>query len=100
MYVFDLKTLGERIKRYRVALNMTQVELANRAGISERTLKNCELTGRTTTNHLRGILIALGRPNELAQLLSGDPQPVPQNADEFIESRKLRQRARRKKVKS
>ena len=64
--------IGQRIRRYRLNGNLTQADLAERAGISLRTLQNAEGGQVTTIETLIAILRELGL---LAQLEFFLPEP-------------------------
>jgi len=83
MSTFDQKTdkailsvLGARLTSARLALNLTQAELAHRAGVSKRTVERLE-SGQSTqlTNFIR-ILRTLDLIEGFALLLP-PPQPSP-----------------------
>ena len=96
MFTFDLSRLGQQVKKYRLTANVTQSEMARRSGLSLKSYITFEATGRTSTRTLNNILISLGKPNELAKLLSEDPVPVPSSVAEFLKKKPERQRASRK----
>lgn len=60
--------LGARLRGNRLTQNISQAELALRAGVSEGTVKNIESTGQASTLSLLGIVQALGLTDELATL--------------------------------
>lgn len=55
-----MKELGERIRQYRIALNFTQAELANRCGISESTEKRIENGEDSKISNIIKIMMQLG----------------------------------------
>jgi len=71
-----LRMLGPRFRSYRLALNITQKEMAERAGISEATLRKFEnghLDNMTMTNFM-SLLRQTGRLSELDSLLPEMPE--------------------------
>ena len=55
-----LAELGRRIKDTRIAVSMTQVDLAQQAGVSPRTVTNIESGQHVTLVNLMNVLRALG----------------------------------------
>jgi transcriptional regulator with XRE-family HTH domain len=75
MLVFKLSTpqeaateLGHRLRAHRVARLLTQAELAARAGVSVGTLRTLEASGRTSTDALLRVAMALGLADQLQSL--------------------------------
>ncbi len=69
-----LKELGARIRQYRIRLNLTQAELADRSGISSSTEVRIESgVDSKMTNYIK-ILRVLGLAQNL-DLLIPEPQP-------------------------
>jgi transcriptional regulator with XRE-family HTH domain len=66
------KILGERIRHRRLAANLTQAYLADKASVSRRALAQLESGGGSTLVTLASILKALGLEEELIHLV-----PVP-----------------------
>ena len=64
-----LTELGERTQRYRVGLNLSQAELAKRAGVSQRTVERLEAGNSMQLDKLVRILSALGLSANLDQLI-------------------------------
>lgn len=67
-----LMLLGSRVQRERLNRNLTQAELAARAGIGTRTVRYLEAGRQTTVETLIRILRALGKLDALDALL---PEP-------------------------
>ena len=92
-----LSELGERISLRRLALNMTQAELARSAGMAKRTLERIEGGASTQVLSLIKILRVLDHMDGLNHLI---PESGPRPMDLLKHTRKKRVRAsRRKKVK-
>lgn len=66
--------IGERIQRERLNQNLTQQELAERAGLGVRTVRSLEAGQKPTVETLIRVLRALGR---LATLNTFLPEPGP-----------------------
>lgn len=88
-----LKDLGRRLSSVRLARNITQKQLAERAGISERTLKRMEAGEGATVDTLVRVLQALNLADNLRVLL---PEPGLQPVMRSDLAGKDRQRARPK----
>jgi len=61
--------LGQRVRARRLALNVSVDELAQRVGISNKTLGNFERTGRCTLETFVRILEALNALSDLSPVL-------------------------------
>lgn len=84
-----LKELGNRIKQYRVSLNITQTELANKCGISSSTEVRIENGEDSKISNYIKILIGLGLAENL-NLLIPESQP---DFKALYEQKPKRQRA-------
>jgi putative transcriptional regulator len=84
-----LVELGERLQRTRLNRNLTQPEIAGRAGISRRALQNLEAGKATTMGTFIRALRALGVLEQLDTLLPA-PGPSP------VQLAKLKGRERRR----
>jgi transcriptional regulator with XRE-family HTH domain len=62
------QTLGVRLRAHRLAQNLQQSELAEKAGVSKLTVINLEKKGTVTFLSLIQIVSALGLIDELADL--------------------------------
>ena len=65
--------LGERLKRLRLDLGFKRTTLAERAGVSARSLQRFESTGEISLKSLLRLVHAVGRLPEFSSLL----QPAP-----------------------
>lgn len=83
--------LAKRLKSARIVAGLTQENLANRSGVSKRTIANVEKGSDITLDNLFNILRALG-------LLGRVDLLVPQ--DEIRPSELLAQQKRRQRVRS
>lgn len=64
-----LTELGERTQKYRVGMNLTQVELAKQAGVSTRTIERLEAGNSVQLDNLVRVLRALRLSDNLDQLV-------------------------------
>lgn len=84
-----LALIGERIQRERLNQNLTQAELAIRAGVAARTVRYLEAGRQTTVETLIRVMRALGKLGNLDSFLP-EPGPSP------IQMAKLQGRERRR----
>lgn len=70
--------LGKRIRAKRMMLNLTQPEVAQRAGVSKGTVSNIENRGQGTLESLVRVLQALGLTQELQPLFQSRPTSIAQ----------------------
>lgn len=64
-----IRSLGERLEKTRLHLNISQSDLAKSAGISERTLRRLESGEGGTVDSLMRVLTALGLDDNLTNLV-------------------------------
>ncbi len=91
-----LKLIGERLARLRLTQNLTQVQLAEQAGLGLRTVQRLELGAAAT--QLSGFIRvcrALGLLERFETLL---PEPVPGPMAQLNKAERKRQRATGKKA--
>lgn len=73
----SLSALGARLKRARLEANLTQRELARRAGVSLKTLGNAEDGQNVSLETLLRLLQGLGRLSEMSAVLADEgPSPI------------------------
>ena len=79
MTVRQLSNLGQRIAQERLAQNLTQLALANRAGLAYSTLRKIESTGQGSMGHYAAVLQALGQLEQLpfSAASPSAPHPIP-----------------------
>ena len=87
-----LKELGGRLRSYRLQMNVTQAELATRAGVSRTTIRDAELGRDSQLSTLVKLLRALGRPGDLDAFL---PAPSVSPIQLMKRQGKPRRRARK-----
>jgi len=90
-----LQELGRRLAQVRIELNLTQAELAEKAGVGKRTLERLETGETTQTRTLFRIFRALGLLGKIEALLPG-PATRPSHA--LREAGSLPKRVPRKKI--
>jgi transcriptional regulator with XRE-family HTH domain len=89
-------TLGARLRAQRLAQNMQQAELAQRAGVSKLTILNLENKGSVTLQSFIQVVRALGLVDELAPLFALQPKSIALMEAADAASRRVRASARRK----
>ena len=89
-----VKLLCERLRKERLAQQMTQAEVAARAGIGVNTLSNLEAGRNTAFESVVRVAMVLGRGNELKDLF----KPQLDSVDDILryENNAKRHRAPRK----
>ena len=70
------ESLGERLKTQRLALNLTQATLAEKAGIGVSTVARIESGQGGTLDNVIRLAIALGMINHFAQLFEITPHSI------------------------
>lgn len=85
--------LGQRVRHRRVAMNLTQVQAAEWAGVSYRTWRRLEAEGKASIEDLVRAAIALRCEGELAALF---PEPVATSMDALLSQQKQKASARRR----
>jgi transcriptional regulator with XRE-family HTH domain len=68
--------LGQRLRTQRMLLDLSQQELAERAGLSKGTISNLESAGQGTLESLVRAIQALGLVHELQDLLVPRPTTI------------------------
>ena len=90
------KELCRRIKAYRLAYPMTQKELAERTGLSLRSVQNLENEKDTHVSTLLTILDYLGLGDNILEVI---PAPEDRPSFQVMKAKgKIRQRVRKKKT--
>jgi DNA-binding XRE family transcriptional regulator len=84
--------LGRRLQRQRLSLGLSQVELADRAGISASTVKLIEAHGRCTLENFVRTVMALGLADQLQSLFALQIRSIAQ----MEQAEKARRRAPRR----
>jgi transcriptional regulator with XRE-family HTH domain len=78
-------SLGQRIRHRRVAMNLTQVEAATRAGVAYRTWRRLEADGKASIEDLVRAATALRCEQGLAGLF---PEPAAASMDALLDQQK------------
>lgn len=84
--------IGRMLRAHRLAGNLSQREVGERAGVSQATVKRIEATGTASLEHVLMVAFALGLENVFTRF----PAPTPRSIDEVIglEPRRVRASAR------
>jgi transcriptional regulator with XRE-family HTH domain len=90
-----LAEIGQRVRGRRIELNMTQADLADKAGIAKPTVENIERGTSGQLSTIIRILRALDLMDNLDRLI---PEPVPRPMDLLKRKKKLRVRASKKEI--
>jgi len=88
-----LNEFGQRISKRRVELNMTQAEVAKKAGVSKRTIERVEDGASSQMLSIIKIFRVLELMDNLDRMVS---EPSPKPMDLLKQKRKLRVRASKK----
>ncbi len=91
-----LMEIGNRIQQYRISLNITQLELAQKCAISLKTVARIEMGYDTKVSNLIKILNEIGIAENFDVLI---PEPQP-DYKAIFEEKTIRKRARPDKKKS
>jgi transcriptional regulator with XRE-family HTH domain len=83
---------GRRLRTLRLAENLQQSELAARAGVSERALRNFERSGKGSFDLFLRLVIALGLIDSMSSLFDARPRSI----KDMEQSSRRRQRASRR----
>ena len=89
-----LQELGRRLAQLRIGVNLTQAELARKAGVGKRTLERLEAGETTQTRTLFRIFRELDLLERLEVVL---PEPTSRPSHDLKKGDALRKRASRKK---
>ncbi|MHA3058984.1 helix-turn-helix domain-containing protein [Acinetobacter sp. ANC 5584] len=86
--------IGERLRKQRLFLEMSQAEVAARSGVGVNTVSNLEAGRNVSVENLVRIVMVLGRLHELQELF----QPQLNSVNDILryESQSKRQRIKRK----
>jgi len=82
--------IGQKVKRRRLAMNLTQVDAASRAGVSYRTWRRLETEGKASIDDLVRAAVALRCEQDLFALF---PEPVASSMDALLEQKRMTERA-------
>ena len=88
--------LGQRLRHRRLALLLTQADLAARAGVSTGTVRTLEATGAVSADSLMRVALTLGQASSLQNLFDAPPpQSIAQLERALVVPRKRAPRSRR-----
>jgi transcriptional regulator with XRE-family HTH domain len=104
MLHLDIKTaqearqgIADRFKRRRLAVNLTQRDLAARSGVSWSSLKRFEREGLIALDSLLNLAMALDCLGDFDKLAAEDRQPSGQSLDALLAIAQPRRRATSRK---
>lgn len=89
-----IKLFGERIKSYRIEFPLTQKELADKSGVSVRSIQNFEHGNDIQLSNLVKILNAMGLNNNLDMLIPD----VSKKPSMYLDKNPKKKRVRKVKV--
>ena len=92
-----MRLYGSRVRTLRIQAGITQKEMAQRAGVSEGTIKRFEHTGEIQLRSLLAIALVLNRLDEFEEMFKLSDVPTSLYKPEK-KPLKTRQRARKKCV--
>ena len=92
-----LEALGKRLRQRRIAMGLTQAELAREAGVSKRTVERIEAGAAAQTLNLVRILRVLDLLGGIGQLV---PEAGPSPMDLLKRKGKARKRATSRRTKT
>lgn len=81
--------IGLKVQRRRLAMNLTQVDAASRAGVSYRTWRRLEAEGKASIDDLIRAAVALRCEQDLFALF---PEPVARSMDALLEQKRMTER--------
>ncbi|SDE79979.1 Helix-turn-helix domain-containing protein [Sphingomonas carotinifaciens] len=81
--------IGQKVQRRRLAMNLTQVDAAARAGVSYRTWRRLEAEGKASIDDLVRAAVALRCEQDLFALF---PEPVASSMDALLEQNRMTER--------
>lgn len=87
------REFGNRIRAHRLAENLQQSELAARAGVSERALRNFERSGRCSLDLLLRVAMALGFIESMSSFFELRPKSI-KAMEKFSQKRQRASRRR------
>ncbi|MGZ8257473.1 MAG: helix-turn-helix transcriptional regulator [Gallionella sp.] len=90
--------LGARLRAQRLAQNLQQVELAEKAGVSKLTIINLEKKGTVTLLSFIQVVRALGLLDELSDLFKLQTKSIAMMEAADAATQRVRASARRKRV--
>jgi transcriptional regulator with XRE-family HTH domain len=88
------KKLAEKIQTKRLALNLSQLTLSEKSGVSYGVLKKFERTGQISLESLLKLALALGSLNDFDTLFALDKPEAALSLDQLIKENK-RKRGRK-----
>lgn len=79
------RSVGERLRRQRVAFDWRQSDVAERAGVSVQTIKSMEKGEAVSYENLLRLLLAFGHGKDFLQMLEAPNFPDLRSHERFLE---------------
>jgi DNA-binding XRE family transcriptional regulator len=95
--VDNLVQLGHQVRMRRIAMQLTQVDAAAKAGVAYRTWRRMEKDGSAAIEDLVRAAVVLRCEQGLISLF---PEPAASSMDELLSRQKLKAQVGRKRVRS
>jgi transcriptional regulator with XRE-family HTH domain len=90
--------IGARLRTHRLAQNMQQAELAEKAGVSKLTIINLEKKGTVTFLSFIQVVRALGLLDELSELFKLQAKSIAMMEAADVATKRVRASSRRKRL--
>lgn len=90
------QALGARLRAHRLAQNLKQAELAQKAGVSKLTVLKLENKGLVTLHSFIQVVRVLGLLDELAEIFALQPQSIAMMEVVDAAAKRVRASARKK----
>lgn len=92
------QALGGRLRAQRLAQNLQQAELAQKAGVSKLTIINLEKKGSVTFHSFIQVVRALGLLDELAEVFKLQSKSIAMMEAAEVAAKRVRASSRKKSV--
>ena len=89
-----MQTIAEAVRTRRLSLNLTQMGLQQRSGVSLGTIKKFEHSGKISLESLLQLAIALGATKGFESLFAHAASPEFRSIEDLLKEPKIRKRGR------
>jgi len=89
-----MRNIADRARERRLALNLTQLGLSKRSGVSLAVIRLFEQFGKISLESLLKLALALGSANDFAKLFEKSEYTASISLDELIQQSTKRKRGR------